>query len=48
MSPDALEAYAARQEAEAIGTTANELNPFRRGYFRKFKSESESESEQVK
>ncbi|KAH7310407.1 S-adenosyl-L-methionine-dependent methyltransferase [Stachybotrys elegans] len=33
VSPAALQAYKARQ---SIGTTADELNPFRRGYFKKF------------
>jgi tRNA (guanine10-N2)-methyltransferase len=42
VSPNAVEAHATRKEVDATGSTANELNPFRRGYFRKFKSESES------
>ncbi|UNI19208.1 tRNA (guanine(10)-N(2))-methyltransferase [Purpureocillium takamizusanense] len=36
--PLALEAYNAKSKAESIGTTADELNPFRRGYFRKFEA----------
>ncbi|CAM1507393.1 Fc.00g070340.m01.CDS01 [Cosmosporella sp. VM-42] len=37
--PTALEAYATRDKQTANGTTVDELNPFRRGYFRKFKAD---------
>ncbi|TQV93874.1 hypothetical protein V2A60_003967 [Cordyceps javanica] len=40
VSTEALEAYSDRKLISEIGTTANELNPFRRGYFRKFQSDS--------
>ncbi|KAF1734499.1 tRNA (guanine(10)-N2)-methyltransferase [Beauveria bassiana] len=40
VSNEALAAYAGRTIISDVGTTANELNPFRRGYFRKFQSDS--------
>ncbi|OAA72783.1 RNA methylase family protein [Akanthomyces lecanii RCEF 1005] len=40
VSKEALELYADREIISEVGTTANELNPFRRGYFRKFQSNS--------
>lgn len=40
VSKDALDEYANRDIICEDGTTANELNPFRRGYFRKFQSDS--------
>ncbi|KAJ4155772.1 hypothetical protein LMH87_001001 [Akanthomyces muscarius] len=40
VSKEALELYADREIISEVGTTANELNPFRRGYFRKFQSDS--------
>ncbi|KAG8676913.1 hypothetical protein FPOAC1_002924 [Fusarium poae] len=36
VSQSALETYANRQEIKLEGTSADELNPFRRGYFKKF------------
>lgn len=36
-----VEKYNAREGIKSVGTTANELNPFRRGYFRKFKADDE-------
>lgn len=36
-----MEKYNAREGIKSIGTTANELNPFRRGYFNKFQAEGE-------
>ncbi|QUC20653.1 uncharacterized protein UV8b_04894 [Ustilaginoidea virens] len=36
VSPVATAAYKARKDVSPVGTTADELNPFRRGYFRKF------------
>ncbi|KAH6880161.1 S-adenosyl-L-methionine-dependent methyltransferase [Thelonectria olida] len=39
VSSSALQAYATRKTAEANGTTADELNPFRRGYFKKFEAD---------
>ncbi|KAK7416137.1 hypothetical protein QQZ08_012114 [Neonectria magnoliae] len=38
VSPDALMAYTSRKKLEPSGTTADELNPFRRGYFKKFEA----------
>ncbi|KAJ3495787.1 hypothetical protein NLG97_g3149 [Lecanicillium saksenae] len=40
VSKEALAAYKGREAISEVGTTANELNPFRRGYFRKFQSDS--------
>ncbi|KAM3549060.1 hypothetical protein MY1884_008909 [Beauveria asiatica] len=40
VSNEALAAYAGRTIISDVGTTANELNPFRRGYFRKFQRDS--------
>lgn len=39
VSPDALMTYKTRKKLETNGTTADELNPFRRGYFKKFEAE---------
>ncbi|KAF4949988.1 hypothetical protein FGADI_8526 [Fusarium gaditjirri] len=36
VSQEALEAYTNRQKLTLNGTSADELNPFRRGYFKKF------------
>ena len=36
VSSVAIEAYAARERPDLSGITADELNPFRKGYFRKF------------
>ncbi|KAH7144087.1 S-adenosyl-L-methionine-dependent methyltransferase [Dactylonectria macrodidyma] len=37
--PSALEEYASRKKLAMNGTTADELNPFRRGYFNKFEAD---------
>lgn len=42
VSKKALELYADREIISEVGTTANELNPFRRGYFNKFQSDAKS------
>ncbi|EMT70987.1 tRNA guanosine-2'-O-methyltransferase trm11 [Fusarium odoratissimum] len=39
VSQEALEAYTNRQKLTLDGTSADELNPFRRGYFKKFEAE---------
>ncbi|ENH62955.1 hypothetical protein FOXYS1_12970 [Fusarium oxysporum] len=39
VSQEALEAYTNRQKLTLNGTSADELNPFRRGYFKKFEAE---------
>ncbi|PFH56681.1 hypothetical protein XA68_16139 [Ophiocordyceps unilateralis] len=39
VSQSSLEAYQARGSAQQPGMTADDLNPFRRGYFRKFEAE---------
>ncbi|KAF5695473.1 hypothetical protein FDENT_344 [Fusarium denticulatum] len=39
VSQEALEAYTNRQKLTLNGTSADELNPFRRGYFNKFEAE---------
>uniref|UniRef100_A0A0D2Y1W5 tRNA (guanine(10)-N(2))-methyltransferase TRMT11 N-terminal domain-containing protein n=1 Tax=Fusarium oxysporum (strain Fo5176) TaxID=660025 RepID=A0A0D2Y1W5_FUSOF len=39
VSQEALEAYTNRQRLTLNGTSADELNPFRRGYFKKFEAE---------
>ncbi|KAF4433090.1 tRNA guanosine-2 -O-methyltransferase trm11 [Fusarium acutatum] len=39
VSQEALEAYTNRQKLALNGTSADELNPFRRGYFKKFEAE---------
>nr|RBQ94839.1 hypothetical protein FVER53263_08906 [Fusarium verticillioides] len=39
VSQEALEAYTNRQRLTLNGTSADELNPFRRGYFNKFEAE---------
>ncbi|KAI8670173.1 hypothetical protein LRP88_01382 [Fusarium phalaenopsidis] len=39
VSQPALEAYASRQKLTVNGTSADELNPFRRGYFNKFEAD---------
>ncbi|KAG7413449.1 hypothetical protein ACKAV7_007499 [Fusarium commune] len=39
VSQEALEAYTNRQKLTLNGTSADELNPFRRGYFKKFEVE---------
>ncbi|KAM5354368.1 hypothetical protein ACJ41O_001017 [Fusarium nematophilum] len=39
VSQSALETYVKRQQLTANGTTADELNPFRRGYFKKFEAD---------
>ncbi|PHH68524.1 hypothetical protein CDD80_7445 [Ophiocordyceps camponoti-rufipedis] len=39
VSRPALEAYRSRSSAQETGKTADDLNPFRRGYFRKFEAE---------
>ncbi|PHH92072.1 hypothetical protein CDD83_9098 [Cordyceps sp. RAO-2017] len=39
VSESTLKAYDARRGVKHVGTTADELNPFRRGYFRKFGAE---------
>lgn len=36
VSQSSLETYANRQKLKLEGTSADELNPFRRGYFKKF------------
>ena len=41
VSADDLEKYNAREGIKSVGKTANELNPFRRGYFNKFQAEGE-------
>ncbi|KAG5665896.1 hypothetical protein KAF25_010021 [Fusarium avenaceum] len=38
VSQSALETYAARKKLTLSGTSADELNPFRRGYFNKFEA----------
>jgi tRNA (guanine10-N2)-methyltransferase len=38
VSQSALETYAARKKLTLSGTSADELNPFRRGYFKKFEA----------
>lgn len=37
--PSALEDHASRKKLATNGTTADELNPFRRGYFKKFEAD---------
>jgi hypothetical protein len=39
VSQAALEAYAARQKVVNTGTSADDLNPFRNGYFKGFKTD---------
>ncbi|KAI5462920.1 S-adenosyl-L-methionine-dependent methyltransferase [Mariannaea sp. PMI_226] len=39
VSPLELQAYTARKTTGVSGTTADELNPFRRGYFKKFEAD---------
>jgi tRNA (guanine10-N2)-methyltransferase len=39
VSQSALETYANRQKLKLEGTSADELNPFRRGYFKKFEAD---------
>ncbi|KAI1060569.1 hypothetical protein LB506_007529 [Fusarium annulatum] len=39
VSQEALGAYTNRQKLTLSGTSADELNPFRRGYFNKFEAE---------
>lgn len=39
VSESLLQAYEARKNVQHVGTTADELNPFRRGYFRKFETQ---------
>ncbi|KAG8349288.1 tRNA (guanine(10)-N2)-methyltransferase [Fusarium venenatum] len=39
VSKAALETYANRQKLKLEGTSADELNPFRRGYFKKFEAD---------
>ncbi|PNY24787.1 tRNA (Guanine(10)-N2)-methyltransferase [Tolypocladium capitatum] len=39
VSQSALTAYETQKDVVSLGTTADELNPFRRGYFRKFEAE---------
>jgi tRNA (guanine10-N2)-methyltransferase len=41
--PAALEEYQVRKAARCMGKTVDDLNPFRRGYFRKFESEIEKQ-----
>ncbi|KAM4066987.1 putative RNA methylase family UPF0020 domain-containing protein [Hirsutella rhossiliensis] len=38
VSQSLLEAYEAQKSVQHVGTTADELNPFRRGYFHKFET----------